>query len=142
MIKVDKLIPGDIYNKIMKILNVTNSETFDISLFAKSISKYITKLEDGSFEVRIPIKESLQNKNLIVYYVDDEGKKEEYEVTIENGYAKFNTNHFSIYTLAEKPITKNEEIKNPETSDKIIYDFIIGATSILGIALTIKLLKK
>ena len=78
----------------------------------------------------------------MVYYVDENNNKEEYEVTIENGYAVFNTNHFSIYTLAEKPITDNEVIKNPETSDKIIYDFIIGATSILGIALTIKLLKK
>mgnify|MGYP004623062527 CR=1 FL=1 len=142
MIEVDNLTSGDIYNKIMKILNVTNSETFDISLFAKSINKYITKLEDGSFEVRIPIKESLQGKNLVVYYVDENNNKEEYEVTIENGYAVFNTNHFSIYTLAEKPITNNEVIKNPETSDKIIYDFIIGVTSILGIALTIKLLKK
>lgn len=142
MIEVDNLTSGDIYNKIMKILNVTNSETFDISLFAKSINKYITKLEDGSFEVRIPIKESLQGKNLVVYYVDENNNKEEYEVTIENGYAVFNTNHFSIYTLAEKTITNNEVIKNPETSDKVIYDFLLAAASLIGIAITIKLLKK
>ena len=141
MIEIKKLTSGEEYDKIMKILSATNSETFDISLFAKSINKYITILEDGSFEVRIPIKEELKNKDLIVYYITDNGKKEEYQVTIENGNAVFNTNHFSIYTLTEK-VTTQEQIKNPETSDKVIYDFLLAAASLIGIAITIKLLKK
>ena len=74
---------------------------FDISLFSNSVNKYISKLENGSFEVRIPINEKFKDKNLVVYYVDDIGKVTEYPVEISNNEAIFKTNHFSIYTLAE-----------------------------------------
>lgn len=146
MVEIKKLTSGEEYDKIMKILNATNSETFDISLFSKSLNKYITKLSDGSFEVRIPIKEELKDKSLVVYYITDDGKSEEYEVKVENNYAIFNTNHFSVYTLAEKKtqveIDESESIKNPKTSDEIVIDLCIGIISLLGLGLTIKVLKK
>ena len=146
MIEIKKLTSGEEYDKIMKILNTTNSETFDISLFSKSINKYITKLSDGSFEVKIPIKEELKDKDLVVYYINDEGKREEYEVKVENNFAVFNTNHFSIYTLAEKKtqveIDETKDIDNPKTSDEIIFDLCLGIVSLLGLGLTIKVLKK
>lgn len=146
MVEIKKLTSGEEYDKIMKILNATNSETFDISLFSKSLNKYITKLSDGSFEVRIPIKEELKDKSLVVYYITDDGKSEEYEVNVENNYAIFNTNHFSVYTLAEKKtqveIDESESIKNPKTSDEIVIDLCIGIISLLGLGLTIKVLKK
>lgn len=142
MVEIKKLTNGETYEKIMKILNNVDGEMFDISLFAKSINKYITKLSDGSFEVRIPIKEELKGSNLVAYYVNDEGKVEEYDVTIESNTAVFKTNHFSIYTLAKKVDSKKDIIDNPETSDKIIFDIILGISSLLGIALTTKLLRK
>ena len=146
MIEIKKLTSGEEYDKIMKILNTTNSETFDISLFSKSINKYITKLSDGSFEVKIPIKEELKDKDLVVYYINDEGKREEYEVKVENNFAVFNTNHFSIYTLAEKKIQveidETKDIDNPKTSDEIIFDLCLGIVSLLGLGLTIKVLNK
>lgn len=126
LIKVLKLTSGEEYEKIIKTLNVTNSETFDLSLYSSSISKNITT---GDFEVKIPITDNLKDKNLVVYYVTSEGKIEEYEVTIKDGYAIFTTNHFSIYTLAEKisstiesttPVAPVEPIiDNPKTSDNI-----------------------
>ena len=67
------------------------------------MTKSNKELEDGSFEVRIPLSEKLKGKDLVAYYVDNNGNKEEHEVTIKDGYAVFNTNHFSTYTLAEKP---------------------------------------
>ena len=36
------------------------------------------------------------------YQVKGTGEKEEHDVTIKDGYAVFTTDHFSIYTLAEK----------------------------------------
>ena len=63
---------------------------------------YVTKLKDGKFEVRIPIPENFDKESLAVYYVDDKDKKIEHEVTVKENYAVFTTNHFSIYTLAEK----------------------------------------
>ncbi|MGM9876468.1 MAG: LPXTG cell wall anchor domain-containing protein [Bacilli bacterium] len=130
MINIKELTSGEEYNKILKILNITNNEMFDISLFSNSIKDYITKLKDGSFEVRIPITEKFKDKELVVYYVDDEGKITEYPVTIEDEYAIFNTNHFSIYTLAEKTIT---EEKNPNTGDNILVYIVLGGVALLGI---------
>lgn len=130
MINIKELTSGEEYNKILKILNITNNEMFDISLFSNSIKDYITKLKDGSFEVKIPITEKFKDKELVVYYVDDEGKITEYPVTIEDEYAIFNTNHFSIYTLAEKTII---EEKNPNTGDNILVYIVLGGVALLGI---------
>lgn len=130
MINIKELTSGEEYNKILKILNITNNEMFDISLFSNSIKDYITKLKDGSFEVRIPITEKFKDKELVVYYVDDEGKITEYPVTIEDEYAIFNTNHFSIYILAEKTII---EEKNPNTGDNILVYIVLGGVALLGI---------
>ena len=37
---------------------------------------------------------------------------------------------------------KSESIKNPKTSDEIVIDLCIGIISLLGVGLTIKVLKK
>ncbi len=133
LIKVLKLTSGEEYEKIIKTLNVTNSETFDLSLYSNSISKNITT---GNFEVKIPITDNLKDKNLVVYYVTSEGKIEEYEVTVKDGYAIFTTNHFSIYTLAEKISSTAEEIEevidNPKTNDNI-NSYVLLSVIALGI---------
>lgn len=132
LINVKEITEGEEYNKIIKILNTTNNDMFDLKLFSNSTNKYITKLNDGSFEVRIPIKDELKGKDLVVYYVNDNGEKEEHEVKVENGEAVFNTNHFSIYTLAERTSTI-QEIENPQTGDNIITYILIGSISMIAL---------
>lgn len=127
LIKVSKITGGSSYDEIIKILNIANSEMFDLSLYSNSLEEKITKLDDGSFEVRIPISEKFKGKDLVVYYIADDGKKVEYTVKIDGEYAVFNTNHFSIYTLAEM------EEKNPQTFDGIMNSIILGSISIIGI---------
>lgn len=113
-----------------------------MKLFSNSIDNYITKLDDGTFEVKLPIKEELKDKNLTVYYVDDNNKIEEHKVTIKDGYAIFTTNHFSIYTLAEQTSTVEEQpeenkTNNPQTSDNInIYTSILLISTIGVISLS------
>lgn len=153
LISVNELTSGDEYNKIKKILNTEIQNMFDLKLYSNAQNKYIKKLDNGTFEVRIPINNELKNKELVVYYVDENNNKQVYDVTIKDGYAIFNTNHFSIYTLAEKSSStetktpsitkeeKKEDIKNPATSDNITYYVILTAISILGIVLSKKLLK-
>ena len=101
-IQAEELVSGIEYERIMKILGLNNNLTFDLKLYSDSISKYITKLDDGEFEVKIPILEDFKDKDLMVYYVNEDGKVENYEVEIEDGYATFKTTHFSIYTLGYK----------------------------------------
>lgn len=120
LIRVNEITGGDQYEKIMKILELENGEIYDLKLFSQALEKNITKLEDGSFEVRIPLSEKLKGKDLVAYYLDDNGNKEEHEVTIKDGYAVFNTNHFSTYTLAEKPAETPDEtpIETPDNTPK------------------------
>jgi len=104
-IEAEKLTSGDDYDRVIKILDVKDNETYDLRLYSNSLNEYVTKLEDGTFEVRLPLPDKFKDKkDLKVYYVEENGKIQEYDVTIEDkdGYVVFTTNHFSIYTLAEK----------------------------------------
>ncbi len=101
VIKVEKLTKGTVYDKIINILDVEDNETFDIKLHSGSLDKYLTKLANGKFEVKIPVPERFKGKELVVYYVDESDNTTQYEVTVEDNFATFITDHFSIYTLAE-----------------------------------------
>lgn len=143
IINVSKLTSGSEYEGIIKLLNLTDSVTYDINLYSKILDKYITELKDGTFEVKIPIPEKLQGKDLTVYYVTDDGKIEEYEVTIKDGYAIFRTTHFSIYTLGYKNDSNNSaNIENPKTFDNIGNTIIIGFISLIGLVCITLYLKK
>jgi len=115
IVESEKLTSGTEYDKVIKKLqdekyNIENSVTYDLKLYSSSIKDYITKLEDGSFEVKLPIPEELKGKNLIACYVDTDGNIKEYEL---NDKEVFTTDHFSIYTLAEAPEpTQNENQGN------------------------------
>ena len=87
---------------------------------------------DESINFIMKVKDELKDKDLVVYYVNDNGEKEEHEVKIENGEAVFNTNHFSIYTLAERASTI-QEIENPQTGDNIITYILIGSISMIAL---------
>ena len=157
VIQAEEITSGNDYEKILKILNVEDSTTFDLKLFSNSMNKNITKLDKTTFEVKIPLPENLKDKTLIVYYIDSNGKIIEYDVNIKDGYAIFTTDHFSIYTIAEKktiaetPINESEQIsenvslkdekdETPKTgtTDIIGYVLFVATISALGINLIIQ----
>lgn len=149
LIKVSKITSGAEYDKIVKLLEVANGEMFDLKLYSTSIGKYITKLSNGTFEVKIPVNEILKDKDLIVYYVDENNKVTEYEVTVKDGYATFTTDHFSIYTLAEKKILQEtpnnvptniptgEKDETPKTGTIDITSYALLATFISAVGIII-----
>lgn len=110
LIKANKLTSGAEYEKVIKALDVENHETFDLTLYSNSISKNINS---GDFEVKIPVPDALKGKTLIVYYVGPDNEVEEHEVTVKDGYATFTTDHFSIYTLAEKKVVEETPNNTP-----------------------------
>lgn len=103
IIAVDKISEGKEHDRICGVLDTKDNEMFDIKLHSGSMDSYITKLKNGKFNVRLPIPEKYENKKLIVYYVDTNGNKTEHSVTVKNGFASFETDHFSIYTLTTIP---------------------------------------
>ena len=116
------------YKDLLKKLKKSSGIVFDIDLFSNSINTYIKKLENGKFEVYIPLDERYLNKQLIVYYVREDGSIEEHNVKVQDGYAVFETNHFSTYTLAIK-----DDTKNPETGDNILLYVSLLLLSVVGI---------
>ena len=155
-VEVEKITSGKEYDKLIKILNVEENEMFDIKLYSSAKNEYITKLENGKFEVRIPIPKKLEGKTLIVYYVDENNKITPHDVTPVKGYAVFETDHFSIYTLAEKKakttitdnkpentINKTESIpKVPATLDNVSNSILVSFISLVCLLITTKYIKK
>lgn len=119
VVEAEKVTEGSEYEKIVKVLEVEEHAIFDLNLFSNSLNKHVKKLENGNFEVRIPIPENLKNKKLAVYFVDDNNNIEEYEVKIEGEYAVFITKHFSTYTLAEENEKINDENVDKENNNTI-----------------------
>ncbi|MDO5569678.1 MAG: hypothetical protein Q4G04_06205 [bacterium] len=142
LIKVYKITSGEDYEKIVRLLNDENVEIFDLKLFSKSLNQNITRLDDGTFEVKIPINESFKDKDLVVYFLKEDNTFEEYQVTIKDNYAIFYTDHFSIYTLAIKPEIATSGEPNPKTFDGITFYGIIGIISLLGLSGTCIYFKK
>ena len=137
-------------------IGTENYKSYDISLYSDAKSEKIEKLENGKFTVKIPVPTELNGKELVVYYITTTGEKEEHEVTIKDGYAIFTTDHFSIYTLAEKKVieetpdntptdtptetpdntpAKDEKDETPKTGTIDITSYILLVTiiSVLGI---------
>lgn len=139
IIQAKKLTSGTEYERIMEILNLTDNVTFDLKLYSASSERYITRLDDGSFQVKIPIPENFEGKDLVVYYVKENGEKEAYTVdtTSEPGFAIFTTTHFSIYTLGY-----TEDVENPKTFDGIGTSIFMGTISLIGLVGTTIYLKK
>lgn len=144
LIKASKLDSGETYEKLIKLLEVKDNETYDLTLYSTLTGKYITKLDNGSFEVKIPIDEKLLGKDLMVYYVDENDKVIEYKVEVKDGYAIFTTDHFSVYTLAENAVKEDvaeAKTNNPQTAENIFMYLGIFSVSLLGLCTTVKLCK-
>lgn len=121
--------------RIQKAVNTNNYLAYDIKLFSNTKGTSITKLSNGKFKVSIPVSDELNGKELTTYYINDNNELIEYKTTVENGYATFETDHFSIYILVEKQNNTNNDpiIENPNTYDDIMMWITLGLISIGGI---------
>lgn len=143
VINVTKLTSGTEYDRIIGLLSLTDSVTYDIKLYSRIQNKNITELEDGTFEVKIPIPEKLQGKDLTAYYVNENGEIEEHEVTIQDGYTIFKTTHISIYTLGNTKEKIINEEEDPKTYDNFEKSLVLGTISLIGlIGITLYLKKQ
>ena len=153
--QVEKLTEGEDYNKATTALQGKDCEVFDIKL--QSSGGYVTKLEDDEFTVKLPVPAEFEDKALSVYYVDADGKATEHDTTLSDDgkYISFNTNHFSIYTLAAGAANggsgegENSSIptKTPDVpktgENNTIYLFIaVLALGALGISVSKKNVKQ
>ena len=119
-------------DKIEKTLGTDVYAAYDISLYSNAKQVNITKLENGKFGVNIPVPENLKDKDITVYYITDEGEKEEKNTTINDkeNIVSFETDHFSTYALAEKVSEtpkqedKGEKDESPDTGKVDIIEYV------------------
>lgn len=128
---VTKIINGtQEYENIVKALKTDTFAAYDIKLYSDTKDSNIAKV-NSNFTVSIPIIEELKNQDLVVYYIKEDGTLEKYDVEVdENGYANFQTNHFSTYILAKAE--KEEAV--PQTGDNIYFYTVIGLISLASVA--------
>ncbi len=141
VIKVEKITHGEEHERICGTLEIKDGEIFDIKLHSGSLDDYITELKNGKFKVRLPIKNEYEGKELVVYYVDANGNKTKYNVTVKNNFAFFETDHFSIYTLTTvsdntpTPPNTSDDVISPNTGDNsnITLLFMMLFISLIGL---------
>lgn len=100
-ISAKKIESGSDYDSLISKLNVEDNVTYDLKLYSDANEKVISKVTDDTFEVSIPIPDSLKGQDLMAYYVDADGKVTKYPANPVGDNAVFETNHFSIYTIAK-----------------------------------------
>jgi len=133
-IKVDKIPHGKEHDRICKVLDIEDGEMFDIKLHSNSADKHITKLENGKFLVKIPVPGKYKGKEVVVFYVDANDKVTEYTTTVDkHGYACFETDHFSIYTLT----AKSDNTPSPGTGDDSNIFLWMTLLLVSGVALIV-----
>lgn len=119
LIRVNEITSGAEYDRIKAAIGADTMETYDLTLKSNSLGGNVTELEDGTFEVEIPLNDSLKGETVAVYYVDESGKVTEYDVADGDNSVIFNTNHFSIYTIAKKvndPVEDNTTTTTTEAT--------------------------
>lgn len=138
-----------------RIDNAINGEfsAIDLTLYSSVKKSNITKLNNGKFLVTIPVDPILNNKTITTYYLNSNNELEEHTTTIKDGYASFETDHFSTYILAEKQVdnnvqdsvqndVNNSNINVPATFDGITTSIVIGLISLGGLILIKLYIKK
>lgn len=117
-------------DSIRNLLNTNNYLAYDFGLYSQNKKANITRLDNGTFQVKIPISDTtLEGKTIVVYYLTSENKLEEHTATVSDGFAVFETNHFSTYIVAEKVGEAN-----PQTYDGITTYFILGIVSLISLS--------
>lgn len=99
-------------DEIEKALGTKVYVAFEISLYSNAKNESIKSIKNDKFVVSIPVPEILKDKGIIVYYINSNGEKKEYSATVKDGFAIFETDHFSTYALVEKIEEKEEDKEN------------------------------
>lgn len=122
--KISVVVEENNYSNLSNSIN--KSIAYDISLLNNEEKANIK----SNSEVYLKIPEDFDTEKLIVYYVLNNEIKDTFDVEVvekdQNQYAKFKTNHFSIYVLAELkensitdvPVVDKNEIKLEEEKPK------------------------
>lgn len=125
----------DTINEVKETLGntITKVKIYDINLLENNVKVQ----PNGKVKISIPIPSDYNKDRLTVYRIQEDGTKTEYTVKVEENYITFETDHFSIYVLAEKQATTNKGEKDdtPKTGTTDITNYIIAVATISAVGI-------
>lgn len=109
-----EITSGETFEKIKNILvEIKNFKAFDITLKSND-----TNIQPkGKVKISVPIPVGFDASRLAIYRFEEDGTKTEYKVKVENGYATFETDHFSTYVLGETTKLSSETQDNTDKNE-------------------------
>ena len=129
------------YSKILEKAKIKNAYIVDINLYSSTVGD-IKDFEGANFDVSVPVEDSnLVGKDLVAYYIKDNGEVETHDIVMDDFVANFETTHFSTYIIAEKSVEDKIEdaaediIKNPNTVDNVLTSIMLMIISGFGIGI-------
>lgn len=140
---VNKISSGSTYILVENTLKDSTSKLYVYDITLTSAGTEVQP--NGKVKISIPVPSDIDTSKLVIYRISENGEKTEYEVTVEDGYATFETDHFSTYVIAEKTTTTSqEESKNEDDKQHILDDEpktgIINTVAITSVILGISVL--
>lgn len=129
-IQAKQLTNGSEYNKIIKLLNVKESAMFDLKLYSSSLENYVTKTDEGIFEVKDGYA-IFKTKHFSIYTLAEivsEGNN--------NGGNDENTTNNSndkSDSADNNDLNSVNNVNNPKTGDNIIITELIFIIAIAGL---------
>lgn len=113
-LKAALIAAGEQFSRVTDALKdiAKKASVFDISL-----EKDGSKVKfDGKVTVSLPIPDGYEKSRLAVFYISDDGEKTEIPCTVNGDTVTFETDHFSIYALAEKT-EEAAALDTPDTAE-------------------------
>lgn len=137
-LEIERITEGENYNTVIATLgNKVNKFTlYDITLKSNGV-----KIQpSGKVKISIPVPEGFNKEKLVVYRINEDGTKVKYDIKVETiegkDYATFETDHFSLYTLAmEEASNGSKELdETPKTGNVDIITYTSTAIALISLA--------
>lgn len=137
-LEIERITEGENYNTVIATLgNKVNKFTlYDITLKSNGV-----KIQpSGKVKISIPVPEGFNKEKLVVYRINEDGTKVKYDIKVETiegkDYVTFETDHFSLYTLAmEETSNGSKELdETPKTGNVDIIAYTLTAIALISLA--------
>ncbi len=140
-LEIERITEGEKYNTVIATLgNKINKFTlYDITLKSNGV-----KIQpSGKVKISIPVPEGFNKEKLVVYRINEDGIKVKYDIKVETieekDYVTFETDHFSLYTLAmEEASNGSKELdETPKTGNIDIITYTSTAIALISLAVIV-----
>ena len=145
ILEIERITEGENYNTVIATLgNEINKFTlYDITLKSNGVEIQ----PNGKVKISIPVPDEFNKGKLVVYRINEDGTKVKYDIKIETiegkDYATFETDHFSLYTLAMEETKKeskelDETPRTGSTDVTAYYIYTVIAVIVLAVVIVTK----